>query len=135
MKNQNLKFLAFVFALLFSLSAKAQSGAITFPESFTITKKEYNSLLDAKAGKTIKAHKNKYLDGATVTMNQKVVENKQVRLTLPGLNNAELVILINGKDSTIIYILAQGKDVSYKGVMSNKEIVFTKDLRDAIISE
>jgi hypothetical protein len=135
MKNITLKFILLFLGFCSILNAQNKSNVAKYPETFTVSKNEYNSLFNYKENSTVKLKTNKYLNGALVILNQKVIDNKQLRLKLKELKNAELVIQVNGSDTVIIFVLVEGQDISYKTIIGDKEIKFIKGKKDEILSE
>lgn len=124
--------LLLLFLLAFSISGKAQAkrnNGNKPPESFEISNAEFDKLLNSKQGTRYKS-KNIILNKAQLSLNNKVIENQQVKLKLSYLKNAHLIIQLNGNDSKLIFIISDDDSVFYNGTFSEKNITMTKCQKD-----
>ena len=112
---------------IISFSGFAQTKKQT--ETFEISIAEFNKILDAKPGTKYKS-KNNVLNKATVTLNNTVIENQQVKLKLSFFKNSHLIIQVNGKDSKLIFILSDDDSVFYNGTFMENKIIMKKCQKD-----
>lgn len=138
MKLNLIKLFLIVFTLICGFSAKAQSSKTAkkqYPESFTISKAEFDNLFLKKEKEVVKNKSNKYLDKSVVLKNVLNGDMKFLRLKLSYFTNAFMSIQVNGTASTQVFVLSTDKSVSYKGKMNNGSVVMTKCEEDEIVSE
>ena len=105
------------------------------PETFTITKTDFNNLFTKQVNEKVTASKNKYLDNSSVLMNTLNGDMKFMKIKLGYFKNSFLMIQVNGVYSTQIFILSDDKSVFYKGSISNGLVTMTKCDEDEIVSE
>ena len=105
------------------------------PETFTITKTDFNNLFTKQVNEKVTASKNKYLDNSSVLMNTLNGDMKFMKIKLGYFKNSFLMIQVNGVYSTQIFILSDDKSVFYKGSINNGLVTMTKCDEDEIVSE
>lgn len=129
----------FAFVVLFAgtHSSFAQTGKTKSknPTSFTIDKTSLDKLFALKTNDIVKDKNNKYLNGSKVLINSSYKDNKQLKLKLSYLKNAELLVQINGKDSKIIYVSSSDNSVFYNAKETDKGFTMTLCQKDDIVSE
>lgn len=105
------------------------------PKSFTIENSELEKLFSLKLNQTVSSKTNKYLNNAIVLLNSSYKDNKQLKLKLNYIKNAELFVQINGKDSKVIYILSSDDSVFYNSTYDQTKVTLTQCKKDDILSE
>jgi hypothetical protein len=139
MRLKLLLLLPFLF-LFFQTNAQAKKHTakkqrFQYPESFTITKSDYEKLFSYKTNEVVKNAANKYLDKAVLLLNTQNGDMQLLRLKLSYFAKANLMIQVNGQQSTQLFILSDDKSISYKGKIEAEKITLTKCKQDEIVSE
>jgi hypothetical protein len=143
MKLNFITFSCFLFLMLPGFNVHAQKSKAApiaqtskkYPDSFTITRSEFDHLFSKKTKETIVSKVNKYLDKSSVLMNTVNGDTKFLKIRLAYFQNAFLVSQVNGEYSTQVFILSDDKSVFYKGRLDKDFVVMTKCNEDDIVSE
>lgn len=106
-----------------------------YPETFIITKAEFEQLISANDKQNLRTKTNKYIDRSTVVMNKLTGDMRFVKIRLNYFPNANLTVQVNGEFSTQIFILSEDKSLSYKGKLVDGNVIMTKCDEDEIVSE
>ena len=132
--------LKFLFLVLFTVSfcnANAQKTIAKkqLPDSFSISKQDFDKLFSYKVNAVVKNNSNSHLNKAVVLLNTKYGSNKQLKLKLKSIDKSYLVVQINGDDSTLLFIISDDKSVFYKSRQSANKFEMIKCTEDEIVSE
>lgn len=125
------------FTLLFNAQSKSKPKTKNkpYPETFSISKIDFDKLLNESNNTTLKFPSNIYIDKSTVQMNTKNGDMHFVKLKLNYFPKSYLLIQENGTYSTIIFIMSDDKSVFYKGKLDKELISLKKCSEDDIVSE
>jgi hypothetical protein len=122
-----------------SLSSQTAKGnktrAAGNPESFSVSRAEFDKLYDAGAGAVFSSASSRQLNKAKVLINSRNGDMQFVRLKLSGIPKAYLAVQVNGSYSTQVFILLDDHSISYKGKIGDSLVTFTKCDEDEIVSE
>jgi hypothetical protein len=106
-----------------------------YPESFTISKEDFNSFFNYKANDIIKNPANKYIDKSVLQLNTKNGDMQLLRLRLAYFPKSFLMIQVSGVHSTQVFLLSDDKSISYKGKVDKDKVTLTKCKEEEIVSE
>ena len=143
MFNRLFKCFIIMFVLLFSIQHKAQinkanpnkNNSKKNPETFSISKTDFDKLFTFKSNQVINISQNIYLDKSVSLLNTKNGDMIFLKIKLNYFKKAYLLVQINGSYSTQIFILSDDKSIFYKGKLSSTGLLMTKCLEEEIVSE
>ena len=142
MFNRLFKCFIIMFFLLFSIQHKAQinktnpnKNSKKNPESFSISKPDFDKLFTFKSNQVINISQNIYLDKSVSLLNTKNGDMIFLKIKLNYFKKAYLLVQINVSYSTQIFILSDDKSIFYKGKLSSTGLLMTKCLEEEIVSE
>lgn|GEM_PF-1416149 len=143
MFNRLSKCFIIMFFLLFSIQNKAQinktnpnkNNSKKNPETFSISKTDFDKLFTFKSNQVITLSQNIYLDKSVSLLNTKNGDMIFLKIKLNYFKKAYLLVQINGSFSTQIFILSDDKSIFYKGKLSSTGLLMTKCLEEEIVSE
>ena len=127
----------FMFSGLNAQSKKVNSKKTTtkYPESFTISKADYDRLFTLKENESIKTAGNKYLDKAVLELHSNNGDMQLLRIRMNYFPKSNLMIQVNGEHSTVVFLLSDDKTISYKGKLIKEVLTLVKCSREEIVSE
>ena len=105
------------------------------PDTFTVSRADFDRLYTAKAGQVIPAASSRQLHNGKVLINTRNGDMQFIRMKLSAIPKAYLVVQVNGSFSTQTFILTDDHSISYKGAIAGKQVTFTKCDEDEIVSE
>lgn len=119
----------------FSQNRTAKKKTSPYPESFTISKLEYDGFFKLETNTAVNAPANKYIHKAVLELNTLNGDMRLLRLRLGYFPKGILLVQVNGTYSTQVFITTNDKKLSYKGKISPDGVTFTKCNRDDIYTE
>ncbi|MCC6372223.1 MAG: hypothetical protein IT236_14560 [Bacteroidia bacterium] len=139
MKHVTLLTLLFVF-LISGVNAQnkkrsTKKNTSTYPQSFTISKAEFDAIMATEVNAAISMPDNKYVDKSKVIIHTHNGDMQFVKVNLNYFPKSGLMIQVNGEYSTQIFLLSDDKTLSYKARVDKELITLTKCTRDEIVSE
>jgi len=113
----------------------AKSKAKKHPETFIITKSDFDKLFSYKLNSVVKMKSNPYLNGSKVLLNSTTGDNKQLKLKLNYFPKSVLIVQVNGKDSQQLFVMSEDNSVFYRNITEDDKYKMVKCEKDEIISE
>lgn len=129
-----------LFAVLFTGTSLAQTKIVKkktspYPESFTISKADFDGFFKMETNSSVNAPANKYIHKAKLELNTLNGDMRLLRLRLGYFPKGILLVQVNGIYSTQVFITTSDKKLSYKGKVGAEQVTFTKCNRDDIYTE
>ncbi|MCX8080441.1 MAG: hypothetical protein N3F09_04295 [Bacteroidia bacterium] len=133
------------FVLLISFShviaqKTGKNSKKNYPPTITILLTDIEKLFSTKVNDVVKSG-NIFLNQSKVLINQKVVENRQLKLKLKHIKEGYLILQKNNDAPPIIFIISDLENIYYSNNLNgnfsvtDKEITMHRCSKDDIVSE
>ena len=129
--------MVFLFSAIHAQGKKTGSKkAITkYPESFTISRADFDNFFNYKNNDVLNTPANKYIDKSVLLLHTNNGDMQFLKLKLSYFPKALLMIQVNGIHSTQVFLLSDDKSLSYKGKVDKDVVTLAKCRQDEIVSE
>jgi len=107
----------------------------SYPERFSISQQDLQTLFQTKTGTRSTFKENRYLNNGSMELNTLNGDMHFLNYKLSFFKNARLIVQKNGEYTTQVFVTSDDKSVFYKGTFNAGQVTLVKCEEDEIVSE